>query len=136
MSEQIEHIKLCQYIKQTYPDVIFLSDMSGINLTMSHSTKNWGKIHQMKQMRSSNGIPDLIVLAPRNGYHGLCIELKKTGEKIYKKDGITLKDAHLQEQWEVLCKLEDCGYYAKFAIGFENAKELVDYYFSSGIKYM
>lgn len=126
MSEQIEHIKLCQYIKQTYPDVIFLSDASGLRMSI-------GQAIQWKKMRSSNGIPDLIVLAPRNGYHGLCIELKKTGEIIYKKDGITLKDDHLQEQWEVLCKLEDCGYYAKFAIGFENAKELVDYYFTSSL---
>lgn len=127
MSETLEHIKLCQYIKQNYPDVIFLSDMSGINLTMSHSTKNWGKIHQIKQMRSSNGIPDIIILYPNSIYHGLMIELKKTGEKIYKKDG-AFKTEHLLEQDLVLKSLRSRGYYATFAIGFEEAKKIIDKY--------
>lgn len=125
MSEQIEHIKLCQYIKQTYPDAIFLSDASGLRMSI-------GQAIQWKKMRSSNGIPDLIVLAPRNGWHGLMIELKRTGEKIYKKDG-TLKTPHLDEQWEVLTILEYHGYIARFAIGFDEARKLVDEYMNKMI---
>lgn len=60
-------------------------------------------------------------------YHGLMIELKKTGEKIVKKDG-TYKTDHLKEQAEVLSKLQAQGYYAVFAIGFEQAKNIICQY--------
>lgn len=131
MSEAIEHEILCNYIKVNYPDVVFLSDSSGISFT-SNGKKNWAKINQIKRTRSSNGIPDLIILYPSSGYHGLMIELKRTGEKIYKKDG-SLKTDHLKEQNEVLHILESLGYVARFAIGFEEARKLVDEYMNNNL---
>lgn len=117
MSEAIEHTMLCNYMRTNYPHVVFLSDASGIKMTMGQAIK-W------KSMRSSNGIPDLIILHPNSIYFGLMIELKKTGEKIVKKDG-TYKSDHLKEQAEVLSKLQAQGYYAVFALGFENAKNII-----------
>ena len=116
MSEAIEHTMLCNYIRSNFPHLVFLSDASGIKMTMGQAIK-W------KGMRSSNGIPDLIILYPNSIYHGLVIELKKTGEKIYKKDG-SLKTEHLREQDEVLRNLRARGYYATFAIGFEQARNI------------
>lgn len=120
MSEAIEHTMLCNYIRSNFPHVVFLSDASGIKMTMGQAIK-W------KGMRSSNGIPDLIILCPNSIYHGLMIELKKTGEKIYKKDG-SLKTEHLREQDEVLKSLRARGYYATFAIGFSEARDIVCQY--------
>lgn len=117
MSEALEHEILCNYIRTNFPHVVFLSDASGLKMTMGQAIK-WGKL------KSSRGIPDLIILQPRGIYHGLMIELKKTGEKIVKKDG-TYKTDHLKEQAEVLSKLQAQGYYATFAIGFTQARDIV-----------
>lgn len=117
MSEALEHAMLCSYMRTNYPHVVFLSDASGIKMTMGQAIK-W------KGMRSSNGIPDLIILQPNSIFFGLMIELKKTGEKIYKKDG-SLKTDHLKEQDEVLKKLRAKGYYATFAVGFNEAKKII-----------
>lgn len=121
MSEALEHEMLCNFIKTNYPEVVFLSDASGIKMTMGQAMK-WSRL------KSHRGIPDLIILAPRGIYHGLMIELKRTGEKIYMKDGVTLKTDHLKEQDIVLKKLRACGYYAKFAVGFEEAKKIIEKY--------
>ena len=120
MSEAIEHTMLCTYIKTNYPNVVFLSDASGLKMTMGMAVK-WSK------MKSDRGIPDLIILYPNSIYHGLMIELKRTGEKLYMKDG-SFKTDHLKEQDLVLKKLRACGYYATFAIGFEEAKKIIDEY--------
>ena len=117
MSEALEHEMLCGYMRTNFPHVVFLSDASGIKMTMGQAIK-W------KGMRSSNGIPDLIILHPNSIFFGLMIELKKTGEKIYKKDG-SLKTDHLKEQDEVLKKLRAKGYYATFAVGFNEAKKII-----------
>lgn len=125
MSEAIEQEILCNYIRTNYPGIVFLSDASGIKMTMGQAVK-WSKL------KSHRGIPDLIILCPRNGWHGLMIELKRTGEKIYKKDG-TLKTTHLNEQWEVLSILEYHGYIARFCIGFEEARDLLNKYMNGEI---
>jgi len=125
MSEIIEHTLLCNYIRTNFPHVVFLSDASGLKMTMGQAVK-WSRL------KSHRGIPDLIILYPSSGYHGLMIELKRTGEKIHKKDG-SLKTDHLKEQNEVLQTLESLGYIARFAIGFEEARKLVDEYMNQMI---
>lgn len=119
--EESLQIVVCNYIKYQYPKVIFFSDMSGIRLTIGQSKK-------MKLMKSSKGLPDLFICEPRNGCHGLFIELKKDGGKLYKKDGVTPINEHVSEQIEMLKKLYLKGYYAEFAIGFGQAKFIIDNY--------
>jgi hypothetical protein len=60
-------------------------------------------------------------------YHGLFLELKKEGARIWKKNGDPA-DAHIAEQKELLSKLTVKGYKAEFAIGFEQAKKMIDEY--------
>jgi hypothetical protein len=120
MSEAQEHEMICQYIRAKYPDVIFLSDASGLKMTIGQAVK-WSRL------KSHRGIPDIIILAPRKGYHGLMIELKKTGTKIKKKNG-EWKDDHIQEQAYVLGKLERDGYLSGFCIGYEDAIQTIDNY--------
>ena len=120
MSESVEHEMICNFIKTNYPKVVFLSDASGLKITMGQAVK-WSKL------KSHRGIPDLVILYPNSIYHGLMIELKKTGEKIVKKNG-EFKTDHLKEQDLVLRNLRSCGYYATFAIGFLEAKKIVEKY--------
>ena len=59
--------------------------------------------------------------------HGLFIELKKNGTRLRKKDGSWASE-HLEEQAKVLQGLRERGYKAEFAVGFDEAKNLIDNY--------
>lgn len=61
-------------------------------------------------------------------YPGLFIELKKDGTRIYKKDGTLVADQHIREQHTLLVELERRGYMARFAVGFDQAKQIIDEY--------
>ena len=61
----------------------------------------------------------------------MLIEVKKTGEKLFKKDGITFKSDHLEQQNKVHKELLKSNYYATFAIGFEQTKQIIDNYFKN-----
>jgi hypothetical protein len=121
MSEESEQLSLCKYIKLQYKDAIFNSDHSGIRVSP-------GLANKIKSLHSVNGIPDLNIDEARGGFFGLKIELKATGKSPYKKDGSLKKDDHLETQAELLKKLSKKGYLAKFCTGFDEAKELVDFY--------
>jgi len=120
MSEKTLHKAVCQYIRLQYPDVMFNSDSSGIRLTIGQSV-------QIKALKSNRGYPDLMIFQPRNGYHGLFIELKQEGTKLRKKD-MTCATPHIQEQWSCIVDLERKGYVARFAVGFDQAKAIIDNY--------
>lgn len=115
------HIRIAYYIRHNYPDVIFTSESSGIKLTI-------GQAVLQKKMRSGRALPDLMVFEPRRGYNGMFLEIKKDGVNIYKKNGEIKRDKHLQEQEEVLARLTEKGYFAKFVVGYDNAIALIDYY--------
>lgn len=71
---------------------------------------------------------DILIFEPKGKFHGLCIEFKREGEKLFKKDGIQHVTKHVQEQDELLQRLSKKGYYATFSIGYEETKHLIDSY--------
>lgn len=128
--EQIQ-LALVQYIRYQYPDVLFRSDAAGFKLSVG----------QAKKMKALNGgiraWPDLFLAKPKlmqskDGLpvfkHGLFLELKKDGTKILKKDGDLVADKHIREQAKILQALERRGYQASFAVGFDQAKQIIDEY--------
>ena len=123
MSEKRLHIAICNYIKETYPNVLFTSESSGIRVPMSQA-------RELKKMRSCAGLPDLMILEPRKSYYGLFLEIKKLGTDVFKKNGDIRSDAHLKEQEEILFQLQQKGYFAQFVIGYEEAKSIIDFYLS------
>ena len=60
-------------------------------------------------------------------YAGLFIELKKDGTRLKKRNGEWASE-HIAEQSQVLQALQDRGYKADFALGFDQAKRLIDDY--------
>ncbi|WOI85950.1 PDDEXK family nuclease [Rhodococcus qingshengii] len=120
--------QVCQYIRTRYgSDIVFMSDMSaGMKLTMGQAMKR-------KRINSSRSLPDLVVLHPVGEFHGLCLELKKEGITVFKKDGTIRSDEHLQEQHEMLKRLDRLGYYAAFASGYDQAIETIDDYFARNL---
>ena len=123
MKENDLHLAICNYIKLQYKGIIFTSENSGLRVF-------WQQAKMLKKTRSCSGLPDIWILEPRKGYHGLLLEIKREGTKIYKKDGDMRKDAHLKEQEEILHQLKQKGYMAEFVVGFDNAKAILDFYLS------
>lgn len=136
MNEKTLQKAVCDYLRLQYPGVLFNSDLSGATkLTM-------GQANAMKSLRSNRGFPDLCIYLPKicleNGevktYHSLFIELKKEGEKLYKVRSTdnygnpVFASEHIAEQSACLNRLNNLGYYACFAIGFDSAKKVIDWY--------
>jgi hypothetical protein len=117
--EESLQIAVCNYLRLQYPDVIFTSEASGLKLTMGQAVK-------MKKMRSESGLPDLMIFKANSFFKGMFIELKN--ETPFKKDGKLKKDEHLQEQWNIMQRLQAEGYAASFGVGFDSCKEMIDHY--------
>jgi len=117
------HIAICQYIKLKHPTALFTSESSGLRVSMYQAKL-------LKKMRSCAGLPDIMIFEPRKSYYGLFLEVKRDDTTIYKKDGDIISNAHIQEQEEIIHQLNQRGYLASFVRGFDDAKVLIDYYFS------
>ena len=128
MSETELQVMVADYIRLAYPDVLFHSDFgSGIRLTPGQAKK------QKRQNGGIRGWPDMFIAEPtwdknsNKDYHGLFIELKKDGTRLKKRNGEWASE-HIAEQNEMLERLEFRGYAAHFAIGFDEAKKIIDNY--------
>ena len=113
--------QVCNYLNWSYPEVLYMSDsIASCKLTMVQAVRN--KAIQKDGFKC----PDIIILEPRGKYHGLFIELKITTP--FKKDGTIKKNEHLEGQLKTIDELEAKGYSAFFAVGFDEAKFLIDRY--------
>jgi len=121
MSEYKEHKAIANYIKLQYPKVIFTSDSSGIRMTIGNAKK-------MLALKANCKIPDLLIFEPKGIYHGLIIEIKRTGENLYKKNGELYSKEHLIEQNKTLERLKSKGYKAVFGVGFDECVNIIDDY--------
>lgn len=110
-----------------YPEPIdfFCDWASGAFLT-------YGQNAQRLAMASKRGWVDIFIAEPRNGFHGLFIELKKEGSGAILKSGEFSKDKKLQGEVAFLKRMREKGYKAEMAIGYSQAKRMIDKYL--GIK--
>ena len=127
ISEADLQVQVADYLRLQYPDVMFHSDFgSGIKLTMGQAIK------QKRQNGGRRAWPDLFIAEPHDDLlrpkHGLFIELKKAGTKIFTKKGTLVSNEHIREQFDMLEQLRRKGYVAEFACGFDEAKEIIDNY--------
>jgi hypothetical protein len=121
VSEELITEILANYLRMFYPDVIYHIDFgSGTKLTKGQAIK------QAKLNR--RGYPDLFIAEPRNGYQGMFLELKKDGVRLVKRDGVTWASEHIREQAQMLEALGERGYWTDFAVGYDNAVELIQEY--------
>ena len=118
-------IAISEYIKLRYKDVVFTAESSGVRVSI-------GTAKKMKRQRSNHKQPDMIILEPRGDYHGLIIELKKAGIRL--KDGSMPNDKHTNAQKVTLDLLRSKGYYTTFAVGFDEARKIIDDYMLYNMK--
>lgn len=120
--EDTIHQQVADYLKIQYPNVLFRTDFAaGIKMTLGQATRH-------KRLQQGRAYPDIFIAEPRNGYSGLFLELKRDGTPIYLRNGELSANPHIREQAETLKILQEKGYAAAFAIGFDNAKHWIDQY--------
>ena len=136
-TEENLHLKICDYLRKNYPDVLFRTDFSsGMKMSPGQAAKH-------KKFQKSRAWPDLFIACPRemiaidtkNGNSiysqnvaGLFLELKAEGTKLYKKNGEIVANKHYREQAEMLEELQKLGYYAEFAVGYDEAIRIITNY--------
>lgn len=123
--EEELHRQVVDYLRLQYPSVLFRTDMSGVRLTPGLRAKT-------KRVQGIGGFPDIFVYEPRGVFFGLAIELKRAGTRLYKKDGSMVANLHYKEQAETLKMLQERGYMACFCVGWEETKQIIDMYLSTG----
>ena len=123
--EEDMQMALCEYIQYQYPNVSFTSEASGFLKLKPYQAA------RAKKMRSSKGLPDLLIFHPNQTHHGLMLELKKEGTKLFLKNGDFTANAHVQEQLAVIQHFNRLGYFADFAVGIDEARAVVDAYMNN-----
>jgi hypothetical protein len=121
--EQELQISISDYLKLQYPKVVFLSESSGIRVSI-------GQAKKLQRMRSFDALPDMFIAFPNGKFHGLFIELKTEESSPYLKDGSISTKPHIQAQLKTLKKLHELGYAAVFGVGFNDTKKKIDNYFA------
>ena len=132
--EELLHLKVCDYLRKNYPDVLFRTDFSsGMKMTPGQAAKH-------KKFQKSRAWPDLFIaesgvvefkedgLIAHLRKNGMFLELKADGTKLYKKNGEMVANKHYREQAEMLDKLNKSGYYARFAVGYDQAIQIITEY--------
>ncbi len=122
-AEAALQIKVCEYLRDNYPGVLFHSDAS------SGMAASPGVANMNKRIQFSAGMPDLYIFAACKGFHGLFLELKADGVEIYRKDGTPRKNRHVEAQAAMLQGFRDRGYCALFAMGYDSAVSIINKYF-------
>jgi len=127
--EDILEEMVAEYLQRVYNAVLFHFDIgAGRKTTMFQATRA-KRLHG----KWSRGYPDLFIAVSNKYYHGLYIELKADGKSPFKKDGKLKKDKHLEIQNNIHQVLRDEGYSCGFAVGFVEAKEVIDEYMENRV---
>lgn len=121
-SEDSQQTLFINYLRKTYPHILWRASPEGIRLSIGQATK----LKRSGLLQRS--LPDLEIFYPTSLFHGLFIEMKKEDFKLRKDSGELYKSPHISEQLDTLTKLNALNYYASFATGFEHAKNILDAY--------
>ena len=117
--EDLLTIAVANYIRLQYPNVEFHHNANERNSSNIEGAK-------LKKMGVRRGISDITIYQPTNVHHGLFLELKI--DTPFKKDGNLKAGELLALQYEFINKMNQRGYLAKFCVGFDEAKTIIDNY--------
>ena len=119
-AEQREHTALCKWLSLQYPNLLWWH-------TPNESKKTPFERFLFTVMGGKRGVSDFVFIEPKGEYSGLFIELKATGIKTHKKNG----ECYYPEQELFLNKAKERGFYATFAVGFDEAKKVIESYMNN-----
>ena len=120
---------IASYLRKNHPGVPFNADvLAGINLSIRQGS-------EAKKQGKTKSWPDFFIATPRRGYNGLFVEIKKAGERIFKvRTPDEYASEHIEDQAKMLQRLRNEGYYAQFAVGYQETIKLIEWYLSNSNK--
>lgn len=102
MNEHEIQSTFVEAIANQYPNILFCATVGGARMSISEAKK-------IKRAGYRKGIPDVIFYEPRNGYFGLCIEIKKKGGRTSPHQNEWRADLLKRGYQSVVCKgLHEC----------------------------
>lgn len=105
-----------------HSEVIFRFDLAAdLKLTIGQAKRN-KELHG----KFNKSYPDVFIAKCMHGYGGLYLELKKDS-----KDATVQDSQHVRDQDAMHKRLRQAGYKCVFAVGLEEAIEIVDDYLKS-----
>lgn len=111
LTEHQEQCLLIQWFKLTYPKydkLLFAIPNGGV--------RNIGTAVKLKKEGVVAGVPDLFLMLPKGGWHGMWIEMKVAGGKLQ------------PNQVEFMGRATLLGYMSVVCYSFEEAKDLITEY--------
>jgi hypothetical protein len=103
-------IAVINHLKLQYPKALYCASAGGMRTSM-------GTAKKMKASGYVKGFPDIFIYEPIGDIHGMAIEMKTRKGKPTKE----------QKEWQI--KLEERGYLSYICNGFDEAKEIIDYWY-------
>lgn len=122
------YVELSRYMDLKYPKLIIRFDHAA-GLFM----KSKNQIRLNKKVNSLKGYPDFFLAYPVGKYCGLFLEIKRVGHSPFLIKGGLSANEHVQEQNEVLKRLESFGFKAVFAVGFDGCVDEIEKYLKQSL---
>ena len=96
-TEENLHLKICNYLRKNYPDVLFRTDFSsGMKMSPGQAAKH-------KKFQKSRAWPDLFIAESNTLASGLFLEIKAENVIVFKKNGEIRQNKHLIESaWRAI----------------------------------
>lgn len=115
MTEHEIQSEFIRIVEESMPHILFCATVGGARMSISEAKK-------IKRAGYRKGVPDVIFYEPRNGYHGLAIEIKRKGGRV---------SPH-QKQW--VLDLQRRGYHAEVCTGLNACLTSFNDYFGTDLK--
>jgi len=117
--ESREQQSVVLYFRSGWPDVPILCATRGKQLSGASKGSRMRQGAQIKREGYEKGTSDLLFCIARRGFHGLFLEMKKTGETW---------SAVSDDQKKFIKRARKQGYLGSIAFGDKNAKKIIDWY--------
>jgi len=89
-------VAIVNWIHAQYPGILMTISPSGMKLPIGVATK-------LKRMGYRAGTPDLLILEPRGGFHGLFIELKSDTGRLSDHQAEFLEELNARKYHSTVC---------------------------------
>lgn len=125
-TEAAVYEQLAQYLSYQHPELkgLWTFDMAGIHNPSPRTRSLYSRLN-------GRGRPDFFlaypIIYPNTVVAGLFIEIKTEGTRLVKRDG-SWASPHIAEQAEMLDRLIDAGYEARFGVGLDDCIRIVEDY--------
>jgi hypothetical protein len=120
MSEKTEQKALVAWFRYQYPKAKIIA-IPNAQKFLGKAKNIYSMINSMKAEGFEVGVSDLFIAYPVNGFSGMWLEMKDKGKS----------DKSLSNEQKAFIKeMNSIGYFARWAAGFDIAKNLIECYMS------